>query len=156
MSRFYPEINENNLKLIKQLFEEDKTFFDDDTCPYSDTTIALFKNSPTDISDFENEDALDIDNIGSTEYIIKEINALYTHLQQFGKTMRDSDTASEKNTYFKLSAALLERLISMKERMSNVAKVTEFTETVLQILDEEVNVDERTKIIERLRNVTLN
>lgn len=153
MGRHYPELNNNNIKLVKQLFEEDKTFFDDPDCPYSDEVKSIFR-----LSDIENDfdKNFDVDIMDSEEHIMKEINALYNHLQKFGANMRDSDTASEKNTYFKLSTTLLEKIISMKERVTNISKVNEFTETVLQILEEEVNVDDRTKVIERLRNVASN
>ena len=153
MSRYYPPLNEDDIKLVKQLFDENNSFFDDPDCPYSDEVKSLF--TITDVmGDFDEN--FDLDLMNSDEYVMKEINSLYSHLQKYGQTMRESDTASEKNTYFKLSTTLLEKIISMKERVSNIKQVTEFTETVLQILEDEVSVDDRTRVIERLRNVTSN
>lgn len=150
MGRFYPELDEAPLKVIKQLFDEDKTFFDGADCPYSSDVKAMFKLSDVE-RDFDQ--GIDMNLMDNEDQIMKEINALYNHLQEFGKAMRDSDTASEKNTYFKLSTTLLEKLISMKERVTNISKVNQFTETVLQILEEEISVDDRTKVIDRLKNI---
>ena len=153
MSRYYPPVNESNILLIKTLYTEDKSFFDSVDCPYSEEFKDLFRTKKVDVKESDFDD-FDLNGDFGEDYILDQINSLYKYLQEFGREMRTSDTASEKNTYFKLSANLLEKLISMRERVVNLQKMNEFTETVLQILEDEVNVDERSRIIERLKNVT--
>ena len=149
--RYYPEFNEKNIKAIQQLYDQNTSYFDHPDCPYSEQVKQLFKIKAN--SDFDNPEIYDM--LSSDEYLIKEINSLYGHLQTFGENMRNSDNAAEKNTYFKLSAALLEKLISMRERTLNFTKMAEFTETVLQIMEDELDVDTRSRVLERL-NATLN
>jgi hypothetical protein len=151
MPKFYPKIDEKNLKLVLQLQSEDPEYLKSDECPYSEELKRLFQmNNPSaDFSDVE----INLDELTSEENILSEIQVLYGQLKHFGQSMRESDTASEKNTYFKLSATLLEKLISMRERVVNIQKMQLFSDTVLQILEDEVPVDARTNIIQKLKKV---
>ena len=65
--------------------------------------------------------------------------------------MRNSESASDKTAYFRLSTSLLEKLVSMQERVYNMSQVKYFKEKVLQILEEEITTDDRANIIERLK-----
>ena len=145
--RYYPPIDEKSLQTVMKLSKEDNDYLSDPACPYPNSIKKLFK--PLEMSD----DIQDIADIMGEDHMLQEISTLYTHLKSFGQSMRESDTASEKNTYFKLSASLIEKLIDMKERISNLKKVDLFIETVLMTMEEEINIDDRSRVIKKLRDV---
>lgn len=151
MSDFYPKIDEKNIKLVKKLVIQNPSYLDHADCPYSDEIKSLFRLLNP-IYDFDDTN-MDLDKLTNDEEMLREIKSLYTHLKGFGESMRTSDTASEKNTYFKLSASLLEKLILMRERVVNIQKMEVFSDTVIQIMQDELSPDERTRIITRLRKV---
>jgi hypothetical protein len=149
---YYPEIDEKNLGLLSDLMDQNgPEWLDHPDCPYSDKLKKLLMGSQIKIEDdFDNPENYDM--LSSDEHMLKEINSLYKYLQEFGKDMRSSDSAAEKNTYFKISTALLEKLIAMRERTINLSKMNEFTEVVLQIMEDELDVDTRSKILEKLND----
>ena len=149
MAHFYPKIDEENVKLILQLIEQEADYLSSHACPYSDMVKNLFK--PNGSMGAFNMTELDIEELSSEDGMLTEIMTIYGHLKQFGESMRSSDTASEKNTYFKLSATLLEKLINMKEKVINIQKMSAFSDTVLQIMEDELEPDTRTRIIEKLK-----
>jgi len=149
MHRFYPEIDEKNLKLIQKLQSEDATYLQDDQCPYSEDIKKLFMIADS-TSDFDIQD-IDIEGLDTDDGMLAEVMTLYAHLKQFGTEMRNSDTASEKNTYFKLSATLLEKLIVMRERVINIQKMQVFQDTVLQIMEDELDPTQRTAVMNKLK-----
>lgn len=146
----YPPLNEKSISQIKELYSQDEKYFDYPGCPYSETVKNLFKmDNPS--YDYDDFDENEINDLTDTDNMIKEIGTLYKHLKEFGKEMRTSDTASERNTYYKLSASLLEKLITMKERVMDVKKAEEFTAFVIQIMEEELDVDVRSRILTKLK-----
>lgn len=151
-SIFFPELNEKNIRLVKRLYSEDPTFFEQPNCPYSTDIIEIFtkESEVLDIGGVTVGD-LDFDAMTNEDYLLAEVSALYKQLKDQGDKMANSDTASEKNTYFKLSAALLERLISMKERVINIKKMNEFTNQVLKIMEDTLDPDQKTTVMKRLR-----
>lgn len=155
MSKHYPAINEKNIKLIKTLYSNDPKYFDDPSCPYSTEIIDLFK-----VSDIKNDfdpKMMDTDVDEITDFdedsMLEQIQALWQQLQQFGRNVEAMETAAEKNTYFRLSVNLLDRVISMRERIMNVKLVSQFTFEVLQIMEEELDPDTRTRVMGRLKSL---
>lgn len=138
--RYYPEIDPKPLDLVKRLFEADPGYFSDPDCPYPDSIKGIFVAIPRD------EDALDVNNIE----IEGEIDKLITDIKEWGESLNPEDK-SEKAAYFRVSYGLIEKLISLKERVYNMAQVREFTRTVLQIMQDELPVDLRQAVIDRLK-----
>jgi len=146
--RYFPPIPPAvvaHLATIRMLADEDPGYFEDPNCPYDEELVALFVKEPepqVDIGPGERWDG-DFD---------AEAERLYTELRSFGQSLDSADTA-EKNTYFRLSVSLIEKLVELKERAVGVKKVREFTDTVLQIMEDELSPDQRTAIMKRLREI---
>lgn len=145
--RFFPEISEDELwkfQIIKRQLEADPAYFDDPDCPYGGQLRRFF----TGIQQQPNEESGEVDETTLED----EANRLYRELKEYGNKLDPEDT-SEHNTYFRLSVSLLEKIISLKERAAGVKKVNEFTRTVLNIMEDELNPDQRTAITQRLRDL---
>lgn len=141
--RYYPDIDEENLLLVRRLSAADPEYFTDTDCPYSKEVVSLFgggaEEGPTKPAVF----ALDLDNIDG------ELDRLYAELRTFGEGLGTAD-AAEKNTYFRLSFGLLEKMTELKERAVGVRQMKEFTETVLRVMEDQLTPDQRTKIMHQL------
>lgn len=147
--RFYPPIDEDlvaQLKMVRKLVESDADYLTDPECPYSgDVKAFLYAISGHSQVSAERDEA-DGD-------LLTEINKLRSELREFGNSLDSSDT-TEKNTYFRLSVALLEKLTTLQERAAGVKMVQQFTDTVLTIMEDELTPDQRTSIMKRLREIT--
>ncbi len=149
--KFYPEIPEGAvwaLGIVKQHLIENPDYLSDPECPYDEDVLKFFGAGmpmvTTElIADSEDEEVHDLEG---------ETSRLYTELKAFGVALQAGDT-SEKNTYFRLSVSLLEKLLDLKERTIGVKQVTEFTNTVLTIMEDELTPDIRTKIVHRLKSI---
>ena len=143
---FYPPLDEKNLKIVGQLYADNKNFFDNPECPYSKETIELFKggSKAADFDNLENVEAL------SDDEIEREVTNLWRELKDQSNEMRTSENSSDKNTYFRMATALLEKLINLREKIMNQKKMHEFTAAVLRVLEEELDKDSRNRVLEEL------
>lgn len=141
-NRYYPVIQENELQIVLKLIQSDPGYLDDPMCPYQEDTKALLA-----VTQAEN-DAVEHGEDG----LLREIEDLRQQLKDFGKKLDDSDL-QEWNTYFRLNASLMEKLVTLKERTLNLQLVRQFTEAVLQIMEDELTPDQRTTIMKRLRDL---
>ena len=116
--RFYPNLDEKSIKLIMDLYETDPSYFDDDKCPYGQTIKDLFKGESK-VLDFISHTSTDIDDskILSDEDILMEINGLHTKLKEYWDDVKDSAKATDKNTFFRVSVSLLERIVDLRSKM---------------------------------------
>lgn len=144
--KFYPEIPEGaiwTLGVIKQHLSENPDYLTDPDCPYPEDVLKFFGPAVGKADEADEAEAADLE---------EETSRLYTELKAFGKALQSGDTA-EKNTYFRLSVSLLEKLLDLKERTVGLKQVTEFTNTVLLIMEDELSPDIRTKIVHRLKTI---
>lgn len=78
-----------------------------------------------------------------------EVSKLFKELQDEKANMNVKDN-SEKMSYFRTATALLEKLISLRERAQNVHQVGQFYTTVLAVMEETLNVDQIRGVRDRL------
>lgn len=154
MSYYYPPINEKNLVVLIKLAKQHSDYFTSEDCPYGSAVAQLDFNSPPNtpstFGDFELPEE-DIGDLSDTSNLLAETQRLYRELQFMGKDMNKNTSSAERNTYFKLSATLLDKLIDMQERVVTVAGLARMQELMLQIMADEVTVDNRNNILDRLR-----
>ena len=146
--KFYPDIPEGAiwaLGIIKQHMCENPKYLSDPDCPYDEDVLKFFATSAVSPGE-EGETPPEVTNLEG------EASRLYSELKTFGTALSTGD-AAEKNTYFRLSVSLLEKLIDLKERAVGLKQVTEFTNTVLSIMEDELTPDIRTKIVHRLKSI---
>lgn len=146
---FYPEITEDQLwpfLIVKRLLQENPDLFDDPKCPYNEGIRGFFASIPLgDDTSVEGEISEVL-----VEDLEEEASRLYQELKKFGQSLEAGDT-SERNTYFRLSVSLLEKILELKERAVGLKNVKHFTDTVLQIMEDILTPDQRTKIMDRLQ-----
>lgn len=87
------------------------------------------------------------------EEVEGEARGLLAELNKMGLTaegdMKEFDTKT-KLDIIKVKTSLLEKLVSIRERFSNVRKVSAFQNTVISILDDLVAEDSRDEFMKRL------
>ncbi len=151
--KYFPALNEKNMKVVAQLYSEDSEYFDDPICPYSEETKDIFKaaNPASDYFDVDGGELINISEFDE-DRLLKEVGALWGLLQD-QKDMAKSETASERNTYFRMSTALLEKVVSLREKCMNLKKMHEFSDAVLEAMDEYLDAEQRTAVMEKLKKI---
>lgn len=150
---YYPSLDTATIKalpIIQQLSEEHKSYLL--TAPYAGDVLAILERLlapkkviheqakvPTANADEEN-----------WEFLARESKRLYTDLSNTGLGLEGSD----KLAYLKTAAGLLEKLLSMQERANNLKQISEFYATVMEIMEDELSSDQRSKIMIRLEEAT--
>lgn len=146
MSYYYPPINEKHIILLKKLSSQHDDYFTASDCPYgASVKVALSPGS----LDSELEDIGDLED---SSVLLVQTQKLYRELQAMGSTFNPETTSAERNTYFKLSANLLEKLLEMQERIVNTSTLARVQELMLQIMADEITVDDRNNILKRLKD----
>jgi hypothetical protein len=150
---FYPNIRDETimtLNVVVQNLAQDPTYLSSPECPYSDTVKKFFyskviqENSAPPVDIFAGEDELMV----LDEQIIKVIN----DLESFGKGLSGADVA-EKMAYFRTKTALIEKLVTMRERLANLKEINEFRLIILNFMNEELTKDQITALMLRLDGV---
>jgi len=78
---------------------------------------------------------------------------LLVELKKLGKSAGSEESTletSEKLNIIKVQTTLMEKLINIRERFSNVKKMSQFQETVIKILDDLIGEDGRAEFLRRL------
>lgn len=159
---FYPPINPQNLRQVRELVKAHKQdYLDNPDCPYPDDLKLLFaklfdvQTASGQNSNDKNSAPFTEEDLSDSEFLDKELNKLYAELKEFGKKLDIDSTASERNTYFKLSTTLIEKVISSKEKLNHIKEVEFFMDTVLEAMDDILNSDQREKFLDRIHRFTL-
>lgn len=151
MSYFYPPLNEPALRQVIQLYEQYPDYFSAPECPYS-PVIKDFLKLHSAASDFDTHKNVSVKL--NEQGLEDEIDALYTSLKTYGETAKASDNAADKNTFFRLSVGLLEKIIEVKKNLSYIQSVNVFIEEVLVAMQEILDPDQRNEFLDRIRPYT--
>lgn len=146
--RYYPPLNEPSLKTLIKLIETYPDFLDDPKCPYSIEIKQFLKGKSSAANvDFA---TIDISNL-TEEDLLNEINGLYQSLQQYGRDVATSGNATDKNTYFRISTNLLEKIVDMREKTLGMKQYAAFQQEILNIMDSIMNADQKLEVMNRLK-----
>lgn len=174
---YYPIFSEKNLAAIWALYQgAPKEYLTDSSCPYLESTKKFFSDLYEEKEQREEDSSTPDEAIAMaralamTKYLTKEeedpdldprpmtddetiieINSIYRQIKDYGDAVKFSDKSADKNTYFKLSVSLLERMITMKEKMSNIKAVDTFTSGVISIMEDILTTEQRIIVRERLK-----
>jgi len=146
--RFYPPLDEKSIKIIQKLYEADPEYFSDDRCPYQDSTKALFTGTSA-VFDFASHTSERSEPV-TDEDILNEINDLHAKLKEYWDDVKDSEKAGDKNTFFRVSVSLLERIVDLKTKASTLSNMNSFIQEVMNCMQEILTVDQRNEVIARL------
>ena len=148
MSYTYPALDTKSINLIIQLYESFPDYFDSPDCPYPDTIKDLFRGELAYL-DFDSHDTKSSNPLTDDE-IIKNISDIHSKLQNYWNDVKNSDKGSDKNTFFRVSVALLEKLVSLRKEMSGIKHANQFIAETMTIMEDVLSADQRNEVMERL------
>lgn len=148
---FYPPLDEQKILLVMRLYENNPNFFKDPSCPYSPDLKAMLQGRAK-AQDFDFEDDQDDTGISSVK-LEQQIKSLQKELTEYGKFIHSSNDASanDRNTYFRISSALIEKMITMQERVLMIKDYEKFLGCVMETLDRELDADGRTRFLDEIK-----
>lgn len=148
---FYPNIREEQiltLNVVVKSLEKDPGYLDHPDCPYPDTVKDFFRRSaaPVEVEDlFAGDEEKEV-------LLDRQVEQLINDLEAFAKQLTNADH-SEKLQYFKTKTTLIEKLITMRERVFNLKELNEFRGTILAFMDEVCTKDQITELMKRLDGI---
>lgn len=147
---FFPPLPENAvfaLDLILKRLAEDPEFLDDEDCPYTSEEKDFLSKFVAEISEVEEAEA----ELGNKwDRLERESNSLFKNLTETGATLQIKDH-TEKMAYFRTATSLLDKIVSIQERTANLRQIHKFHETVLNIMEDTLDAEQRTAVMERLQ-----
>lgn len=155
--RYYPQINPQAIRQVLDFCRADPGYIDDPSCPYPLHVKALFKKEEKSSTKQSENTAppakapdVDFSNLGLEE----ELRDVYQKLQDYGatlsKTPGEDDETSAKNTYFRLSVSLLEKIIDLRKDLDYIKNINQFIEAVVDGLGEVLTTDQRNEFMAQL------
>lgn len=146
---FYPQLDERTLLKVMGIYEGNPAYFDSPNCPYSPEVKAILKGKAS-VHDFDSHGGGELPD---TDTVIAQLNGLIAQLKTWGDEVNrsnDENAAGEKNTYFRIYSGLIEKIIKMKEDASNIKMYEQFIAVILDIMDREMDADQRNRAMARL------
>lgn len=151
---YYPPLDERNINLVVQLVQEIEGYLNDPDCPYGEGIKQLFNNNnPSKY--FDNLDSTNGIDLNDDSALADQLNILYSRMQEYWTEVKHSDKSQDKNSYFRTSTALIEKLIDLKERASRIQQANSFTSEMIRIMDEIMTPDQRNEVKLRLEKFNL-
>lgn len=158
----YPTVSLTELQKLKAIItsaSSDPKYLDGRICPYDKPTRELLKSLIPDpiieatlpkggeergqVGRPKAQPALPISELE------KEFNDLRTEIQEL-KTDAAGLEPNEKIQVVKTRAALVERILVMKERITNLNLINRFMATVIQIMEDELPQESRLRVLAKL------
>ena len=148
--RYYPKLDEKMMEVVSKIYENDPNYFDDPKCPYSQEVKDIYKKK-TKYNDFDTHNS----ELKSSEGLLEEINLLSSQLKHYWQEIQSGQgtTPADKNTYFRLATTLLEKMIDMREQVTNIKQFEAFTSLVLDVIDRELDTEARNRVLERFKQL---
>jgi hypothetical protein len=162
----YPTINAKELPKLVKIVEQaadDPEYLDPAKCPYDEKTIALIRKlvDPTGIAGATTrmgEVRPERGKVGrpskgpaiSVEEVEREVNEIRQELASLKVEGQQMET-SDRIQVIKTRAALIERVIGMKERVADIKRFHSFVTTVIGIMEEHLEPKDRDKVLEELK-----
>ena len=157
----YPAISLTELEKIKNVVEQaenDPKYLDGRIAPYDRKTRELLKSFiPDPVAAATIEPGSPKGKVGrpkkngmiSMTELEKEFDELRGYINDLKKNVKGLEP-HEQIQVVKTHAALIEKILSMKERISNINKVDKFMATVIEMMEAELPQESRLRVIEKL------
>lgn len=161
--KFYPSVSLSILETIRRLqtsIEQDPEYLSDSNCPYPEeiktaltaTFSSVTKAKPKNVSTTAGTQLTPESEDEKILILLADVERLYEELKD--SNVKTSESASDRMGYFRTSTALLEKIASLTERASSLRNYKEFTNTVLEILEDICTPEQRTSFITRLADLS--
>lgn len=160
----YPTISLTELMKLKAIVTnagDDPKYLDGRVCPYDKPTRDFIKSLVTDpvvAATLDDQSPEGRKKAGAPkkgpvipmDELEKEFNELRAELTTL-KTDAKGLEPHEKIQVIKTRAALIEKILSMKERIHNINRSIRFTATVIEIMGDELPQESRLRVLEKLK-----
>jgi len=155
---FYPSLRDETimtLNVVVQNLAKDPGYLNNPECPYSDTIKKFFSSSRT-IGEGKKEEVEDLfaldDGEEDLDKIEEQVKAIINDLEDFGRKLSVSDS-TDKMGYFRTKTSLVDKLLTMRERVYNIKEINDFKMTLLGFMDEVLTKDQITDFMKRLDGI---
>ena len=157
---FYPPCpNEGDvtflLETVVRHLQEDDQYLDDIECPYGPELRLLLQSMAPKVIDPDDMigRASELEDANPDEdrwvFLDREVQALYQSLKKQADNLTNS-TSAEKMSYFRTATSLLEKLVGLQERTVGLKRISEFHNTVMEIMEDVLSPDQRTRVMDQL------
>lgn len=153
---FFPVIDWPKLLLAISLYKQNgDSYLNHPNCTYPPELKELIRGKVSDNPRTNVEVASDKEaKLPTSDELLNNLSSLASLLEEFGQTIKNNSqdiTPAERNTYFRVSIGLIEKLVSMREKVSKVKEYENFTRQVVEIFDKHLTKDQRSVIIGQLK-----
>lgn len=155
---YYPNLTESmiiQLQVVVKSLEQNPKYLQSPDCPYSDAVKDFFTKNRGVLGSgravsAEVEDLFE----GKDDVLVLEeqIKKLLNELEDMSAALGSMET-SEKLAFMKTKSQLIERLITMQERVMNLKEVAMFRHTVIGFMEEVLEKDQIADFMDRLQNI---
>ena len=157
----YPTISLTELEKFKSILgyaADDPKYLDGRICPYDAATRRILKEmlpkaTPADLG----KAGVERGQVGAPRKVpllpVSELEKEFNDLREEIKSLKADAKGLEPNERIqvvKTHAALVEKILSMKERITSVKKTQAFKATVIQIMSDELPQEARLRVLEKL------
>lgn len=159
--RQYPTISVSELQKLKVILTnagDDPKYLDGRICPYDKPTRELLKQLTPDpiVQATLGTAGEERGQVGRPKKApVLPLSEVETELKELRDDIKQLKTdakgleSNEQIQIIKTRAALLEKIIGMKERINNLNKMQKFTALVIQTMEDELPQDARLRVIEK-------
>lgn len=146
MSDYFPDIDTDALVLMVELQRQDPEYILRGGFPEEIEALFLALNGQARPEKVKEQP---LEELSKWEKLEQESEDLFRSLTEAGKTLDSRDNA-EKMAYFRTATTLLERIVGLQERATNLKQLAQFQQTVLSIMDDVLDGDQRMAVRSRL------
>ena len=160
-SNLYPKLDEAGLKTAHKFVVSIPGYLEDPACPYTDFTKTLLAGNRAPARATGSAEGLDelaetVEAVSLSEMddssLMQQIDTLYGQIQSYGSKLDKADTSGH-NTFFRISFGMLEKVVSLRTKMSESVSLTKFIEDVLSVMEDVMTAEQRDEINQRLHDV---
>lgn len=136
---YYPPNIANDLKIIVENQSQDPDYLTNSPYDQEDVEFITGLLNPRRLT---NEDRW--------VRMATDVELLLDDLSAFRNSIRSSSDTDEKLKYYRMRTQLLDKLTSIQERMNGLREIMIFKRSVMKILEEVLEPDQRTRVSELL------
>lgn len=152
---YYPNLSSAQTTAVRVALDQlelDPLWLDRPACPYDEATVegmrALWSRVRAAVSAKPERGEVQLEG-DAWETLGVEANNILRDLIDMRDDIQGAE-ASDKLAYFKAAAALMERMVQLGERANNIKHVSDFTRRVMDVFEQVLSPEQRTRATEML------
>lgn len=141
----YPPLDEGTLKIISMKLADNPNYLTDPACPYHRDTVAMF------IPPISTDNDTVVNGIDRQKAILLKMRE---QLDEQGRRLdADELETSAGNAYFRQRLPVEREILELEERLHKIENVDAFYATVLTIMEDVLDTDQRDEVMTKLRAI---